>query len=226
VTQEGLIGTLVGTLLTVIVLSYIIWDNPLYRLALHLLVGATVGYGVAVASFTVFVRTILPALQGEPAERFWMVGPVVLSLLLLMKGFPRSRLVAAGNLATAYLIGVGAAVAMAGALLGTIVPQTVAAGSFTDWLEMGLPGLVNGVLVLVGTICALLAFTFTGPRRQSGQPLWNSTVGLAGRVGRGFLLAAFGAAFATALTASLSILIGRIYAVVDGVQRLLRLLGG
>ncbi|HEC34235.1 MAG TPA: hypothetical protein ENI37_05910 [Chloroflexi bacterium] len=218
------VGVALGTLLTILILSYLIGDNPLYRLTLHLLVGATVGYGVAIAAVTVFLQMILPALQGETVERYSIVIPLVLGLLLLFKGFPRWA--AWGNLSTAFLIGVGAAVATAGALLGTIVPQASASGSFSDWLRTGMPGLVNGLLVAGGTVCALLAFAFVLPRQRPLRGLWNSTVGLAGRIGRVFLLAAFGAVFATALTASLSILIGRIYAVVEGVQDLLQLLGG
>jgi len=216
-----LVGAAVGTLLTILILSYIIGDNPLYRLALHVLVGATVGYGAAVASVAVFLRIVFPALQGETTERYGIVVPLVLGLLLLFKGFPRWASV--GNLSTAFLVGVGAAVALGGALLGTIIPQTTAASSFFTWLQGGAPGLVNGMLVVGGTICALLAFSFTTPRQPSIQGLWNNTVGL---IGRAFLLAAFGAAFAAALTASLTVLIGRIYDVMEGILRLLELLGG
>lgn len=215
-----LIGAAVGLLLTLLVLSYLIGDNPFYRLALHLLVGATVGYGAAVATVTVLLRMVLPALQGAAAERIGIILPLVLGLLLLFKGFPRWA--AWGNLSTAFLIGVGTAVAVAGALLGTILPQTTASGSLSDWLQMGLPGLVNGLLIAGGTACALLAFTFTIPRRRTLHSLWKGTIGLAGRVGQVFLLSAFGAAFAAALTASLSILIGRIYTIIGGIQDILQ----
>lgn len=222
-----LAGTVVGTLLTILILSYVfIGDTPLYRLALHLLVGATVGYGGAVVTVTVLQRMVVPALQGGTAERYGMVIPLILGLLLLFKGFPRWS--AWGNVSIALLIGVGAAVATAGALLGTVVPQATASGSLFDWVRVDRPelGLINGLLAAAGTACALLAFTFSIPRGHTTRRLWSGTVGLAGRIGRGFLLFAFGAAFATVLTASLSILIGRFYAIVEAVQELLLLLGG
>lgn len=222
--SPDLVGGTVGVLLTALILSYIIGDNPLYRLALHVLVGATVGYGVAIAATTVLLQMVLPALQGPTAQRYGMIAPLVLGLLLLFKGFPRWA--AWGNFSTAFLIGVGAAVATGGALLGTILPQAVAAGSLGDWLRMGLPGLVNGLLVIGGTVCALVAFTFAVPRRPSAERLWKRTVGLVGQAGRLFLLAAFGTAFAAALTASLTILVGRIYYIVEGIQRLLLSWGG
>lgn len=216
-----LAGLIVGTLLTLMVLSYILGDNPFYRLALHILVGATVGYGTAVA-LTMLFQTVLPAL-GDPAARLSLIVPVVLGILLLFKGFPRWA--SWGNLSTALLVGIGAAVALSGALLGTIIPQTRAVGPVWNWLQGGWIGLLNGLLMAVGTACALLAFAFAVPRNPSLRRLWNGMVGLPGRLGRVFLMIAFGAAFATALTASLSVLVGRIYTVVEGLQRILAIWG-
>ncbi|RME38552.1 MAG: hypothetical protein D6793_02530 [Thermoflexia bacterium] len=216
-----LVGLIVGTLLTLMVLSYLLGDNPFYRLALHILVGATVGYGTAVA-LRVLLQRVLPALS-DPAARLSLVVPVVLGILLLFKGFPRWA--SWGNLSAALLVGVGAAVALSGALLGTILPQARAVGSLGDWLQGGWAGLVNGLLGAMGTACALLAFAFAIPRNPSLRRFWNGVVRLPGRLGRVFLLVAFGAAFATALTASLSVLVGRVYAVVEGVQRILSAFG-
>jgi hypothetical protein len=220
--KADLIGLVVGTLLTLLVLSYILGDNPLYRLALHLLVGATVGYGVAVTTVTV-LQTVLPALQSNSPDRVRVLIPLILGILILFKGFPRRS--AWGNVSTAFLVGVGAAVAVGGALIGTIIPQTAAVGSLSTWLQEGLDGLINGLFVTIGTIGALLAFAFTVPRRPALRRLWNGSVGVLGQIGRLFLLAAFGAAFATALTASLTVLVGRVYTVAVGIQRLLTLIG-
>lgn len=215
-----LVGLIVGTLLTLMVLSYIIGDNPLYRLALHIFVGATVGYGLAVVAGTVLGQMVFPAMS-DPTERTRVVIPLVLGILLLFKGFPRWA--GWGNLSTALLVGVGAAVAVGGALMGTVIPQTAAIGSLGSWLQGGTAGLVNGILMFVGTVGALLAFAFAVPRRTALRRLWNGTVGVWGRLGRLFLLAAFGAAFATALVASMTVLVGRVYALVMGVQQLLPL---
>lgn len=218
-----LVGGIVGTLLTLMVLSYILGDNPLYRLALHLLVGVTVGYGVAVTVVAAF-RMVLPALQGGTTERASGVIPLVLGILLLFKGFPRWA--TWGNFSTAFLVGVGAAVAIGGALLGTIIPQTAAVGSLSAWLQGGAAGLVNGLLVAFGTVCALLAFVFTVPQRAPLHRLWQGSVGVLGLIGWLFLMTAFGVAFGIALTASLTVLVGRIYAVVMDIQRLMALWGG
>ncbi len=211
--SADVIGAIVGALLTLLVLSYLIYDTPLYRAALHILVGATIGYGVAVTTYTAFMQMVLPALQAEvgTAERASIVFPLVLGLLLLLKGFPRSRFVDAGNLSTAFLIGVGAAVAVAGALLGTISTQVAASNS------------LFGALL---TVSVLLAFTLTMPRQPTLQRWWEPGIGLFRTIGQIVLAIAFGATFATVLTASLSILIQRIYFLANSVMQWLQLLMG
>ncbi len=211
--SPDMIGALVGVLLTLMILSYLIYDTPLYRAALHILVGATVGYGVAVTTYTAFMQMVLPALTADVGnvERASIVFPLVLGLLLLLKGFPRSRFVEAGNISLAFLIGVGAAVAMAGALLGTLSGQVAAS---------------NSLLVAVLTISVLLAFTLTIPRRQPLQRWWERGLGIFRAVGQIVLAIAFGATFATALTAALSILMQRVYFIANNIMQLLQLWTG
>ncbi|HEY75637.1 MAG TPA: hypothetical protein G4O00_05580 [Thermoflexia bacterium] len=219
-----LIGGIVGALLTVLILSYILGDNPLYRLALYILIGASVGYVVAVVVGTVVFRIALPSLQQGGSQPYGLLIPVVLGALLLLKGFP--RLAVLGNISTGFLVGVGAAVAVGGALLGTLIPQIDASGSVFDWAAGGPSGLINGSLALVGTVCALLAFTFTF-RQRPGPGGWGaSLIGFFGRIGRLFLLAAFGAVFAGALVATLTVLVKRVYTVVDVLLAVWRLFGG
>ena len=87
-----LLGGIVGMLLTVLILSYIIGDNPLYRLALHVLVGASVGYAVAVALVTVLVRAVAPALQGGTAAQYGVLVPALLGLLLAVERLAGPRI--------------------------------------------------------------------------------------------------------------------------------------
>ena len=218
------IGEIVGLVLTVLILSYVIGDNPLYRLALHILVGASVGYAVAVSSYTLITSVYIPAIQAEGSAQYSLLIPVLLGILLLFKAVP--RLAYWGNMSTAFLVGVGAAVAMGGALLGTILPQVSASGSLLDWARGGLPELLNQTLIVGGTVCALLAFTFTIQRQPGIGGLFGTLLDMLGRIGRVFLLIAFGAAFATALTASLSVLIGRSYFIAQIIQDLLTSFGG
>jgi hypothetical protein len=147
--------------------------------------------------------------------------PVVLGILLLFKGFPKQAYV--GNLSIAYLVGVGTAVALGGALVGTLAPQVGATGRALSVasLRSFRFGLLDGLMVVVGTICTLLAFTFTQPERLGIGAIWGRILSVAAKIGQVFLIVAFGLAFAGALTASLSILIGRMQLFIDLAFRIL-----
>ena len=64
---------------------------------------------------------ILPLLQGSFIERLFVVIPLVMAALLLTKISP--QLAPLGKLPMAYLVGVGAAVAIGGAVFGTLLGQ-------------------------------------------------------------------------------------------------------
>jgi len=49
------IGLLLSLILTLMVFSYILGDNPLFKLAEHIFVGASVGYAVLVAWHLVII---------------------------------------------------------------------------------------------------------------------------------------------------------------------------
>ena len=200
-------GVVVGAALTLLIFSYLLGDNPLYRLTLHLFVGALVGFSLGIVFREVFVTMVLARLLTNPLA---IVFPLVLGILLLFKGFPRQAYV--GNFSVAYLVGIGTAVAISGALLGSMVPQIRATGRALspDSLQLSRAGLLDGVLIVVGTTCTLMAFTFTAQGQRGLAGAWARIVKALAWVGRVFIIFAISIAFAGALTASLSIFIGRI----------------
>lgn len=202
------IGLIVGAVLTLLIFSYLLGDNPLYRLALHLFVGALAGYTLGVVIRDVLRDMIWNQLVDDPL----LVVPLVLGILLLVKGFPKYAYI--GNFSVAYLVGVGTAVALGGALVGTLVPQIVATGQALalSW---------NGLLIVVGTVCTLMAFSFIEMPPSILGDLWNQIIRILRGLGRIFLIVAFGAAFAGALTASLSIFIGRVQYLIDVFEHIL-----
>ena len=204
------IGLVVGAILTLMTFSFLLGDNPVYRLALHLFIGLLVGYSFGVVCREVFLLKVAAQLADK---EYAVVVPIILGLLLLIKGLPRHAYI--GNLSVAYLIGVGAAVALSGALLGTIIPQVGATGRALSLDPLDLHGFANGGLMVLGTVCTLMAFRFAGGRPPGLEQGWASLIEIVSRLGRLFLIVAFGVAFAGALTASLSILIGRVQYLID-----------
>ncbi len=142
----------ISFLLTLMVLSYLIGDNPLFRVAIYIFIGVSAGYVAAIAWHQVlYPRLFLPLLPASLGERLLLIIPLVLGLLLLLKLSPRTA--SAGTLPMAFLVGVGAAVAIGGAVLGTLFPQTQAAMNAFDLSTAGqyrLERIFEGVFLLVG----------------------------------------------------------------------------
>jgi hypothetical protein len=219
-------GTLVAVVLTLFVFSYLLGDNLLYRLAEHIFVGVSIGYAAVVAFHAILASKLLTPLatalsEGNSDQILVLSVPLVLGLFLLAK--PIRSLSWLGSISVAWLLGVGAALAIGGALLGTLLPQMDATADLAYYVTRYGPGLglFSGLMVLVGTVGVLLYFTFG--RGQEG-PLVGFREGLVriwGGLGRWFILIAFGAILATTFTSRLSLLVGRIQFLLDSVFGLL-----
>ena len=168
-----LAGTLVAVVLTLCVFSYLLGDNVLYRLAEHIFVGVAVGYAVVVAFHAVLAAKLFVPLskalsEGDSSQVLLLAIPLVLGLLLLTKPFKSVSWL--GSLSVAFLLGVGAALAIAGALLGTLLPQVDATADLAHYVEDYGPGwgLFSGLVALAGTIGVLLHFYF-GAGQEGGS---------------------------------------------------------
>jgi hypothetical protein len=216
-------GLVLGAALTLTTFSYLIGDNFLYRLGVHLFIGTLVGYTLGIVLREVLVKMALAQLPDNPI----LIVPLVMGLwLLFFKSIPRLAYV--GNFVVAYLVGVGTAVALSGALLGTLIPQIKATGyALGTTSQVSFPlGILDGLLVVVGTLCTLMVFNFTANKRRGLAGLWGQFVRLVAGVGRIFLLFALSAAFAGALTASLSLFMGRVQYLIDAFFYVADSLGG
>jgi hypothetical protein len=220
------IGTLVGLILTLFVFSYLLGDNLLYRLAEHLFVGVAVGYAVVVAFHSVLGPNLLTPLVAALGEADWgqvtlLVISLALGLFLLLK--PIRGLSWLGNLSLAVLLGVGAALAIGGGLLGTLLPQIDATADLTvmvDRYGQGL-GLFSGIVILVGTIGVLLYFYYNASQEGRLAQVRSALIRVWGGLGRWFIIVAFAAILATTFMARLSLLTGRVQYILDSVAGLL-----
>jgi len=196
------LGTIIGFVLTLMVFSYIFGDNALFRLATHIFIGVAAGY----AAVLVVYNVIIPVLV-EPGSQMIRVGPpLILGAWLLTKTSPRlSRL---GNPVVAYLVGVGAATAISGALLGTIYP--LVDQSTRELTGVGLWNvIVNGSIILVGTITTLVYFHYGARPTASGVTKRETGIEIVSLVGQIFIAITLGAIFAGVYIAVLSVFIER-----------------
>ena len=107
-----LLSAVLSLFFTLALLSYLIGDNPLYRLALHVLIGVGVGYGALVVIFQVLIpRLVEPLGSGRTDLQLLTLVPLVLFIFLALKLSP--RLAPFGNIGVAFMLGVGTAVTIA-----------------------------------------------------------------------------------------------------------------
>jgi len=210
-------GLIIGAVLTVFVLTYLIGDNFLFRLAVYILIGASAAYATVVVIFDVLLPRVQEAvtLASAPVPNLGLliitgVG-LFLGAMLLFKMSP--RLAWLGNLPVGYLVGVGAAMVLGGAIIGTLGPQIVATGAPATSPSGGpADGLLN-LIVVIGTIITLLSFGYYRTQRNIAL----QAVNVVGR--RFFVMVALGATFALVFMASATLLFDRLYAIYDAVRK-------
>ncbi len=201
----SVMGVWTGAILTLLVFSYLLSDSPLFRFTQAVFVGVTIGYATTVAVYLV----LLPMLFVPLAAGQWIYAvPLLLGILLMLK--LRPSWAAFGNTPVAFLFGVGTALAIGGALSGALVPQ-LAATLVSLWPLQDPGALVSNLILIIGTIGALLSFRFViGGERPAIHAL-DIIGGRWGAVGRWFILISFGAIFASTAVSRVSILVSRIY---------------
>jgi len=162
---------------------------------------------------------ILPLFLGSSSEKIIAIIPLVLGLLLLTKA--SARFSGWGTLPVLFLVGVGAATAIGGAVLGTILPQIVASANLFDQSAIATSDtnaflkLAEGAFILLGTVTTLAYFQFSTRPRPGQTPTRGVLVEGMAWVGQFFIAIALGAIFAGVYMAALSSLIERSKFIVD-----------
>lgn len=216
---------IVGLILTLIVVLYLfIGDNPLFRIVTYTFIGVAAGYVTVLVLFQVLIPRLI-SLVGSGDFRLMGLGVIsfLLGLLLFAKLSPRSS--GLGTVSMAILVGIGAAVAVGGAVFGTLGGQILGTMNLFS-SRQGLDGfrLLEGAIILVGAISTLAYFQF-GARSKPAAAAATEAVGevestpatrrdlfmeILSKVGQVFIGITLGAMFAGVYTATISALIERI----------------
>ncbi|HEX9596354.1 MAG TPA: hypothetical protein VF982_05700 [Anaerolineales bacterium] len=229
------IGLWAAAALTLVTLSYAIGDHPLFRATLYLFIGVAAGYAAAVAlQDVVLPHLIYPALDeiaGAPSIDIFELGiRAGLSALLLTKLSPRTARL--GNPVTALLAGIGAALAIGGAVQGTILPQIGSAAGIFDVaaLDLAQQGgyygesiliVLDGAILLIAIVSTLAYFHFGAAARGKQQPLRSIFIDVLAWVGSIFIAIALAALFSGVLLAALGALVERVAFLQDAAWLLL-----
>jgi hypothetical protein len=198
------IGLWIGFLLTLMVFSYLLGDNFLYRLATYVFVGLAAGFVTIVTVESVLLPWLRLTVQsGEMGNQILGATPLLLGLLLLLKGSRRFNKL--GNLGLAFVVAIGTAIALVGAVSGTLLPlaNATAASVATDT--------VNGFILVVGVISTLIYFQYLARRSPTtGETRRSLLVRTFGAIGQGFIVVTLGALYGGAILSGLVIFSERI----------------
>lgn len=211
----NLIGIVIGAVLTLCIYSYLAGDNPLYKIAVHILVGVSAGYAGVIVVQNVLMP-IFREMQSNPnnVNGFVWYVPLFFSFLLLLQRLPSIAWLS--KLAVAFMIGIGAAVSLVGAISGTLWPQVTAIGA--DRYFLG-----QSIVAALLTAVTLASFQFTHrQRRNQDGPVNNSIFMRSVRgAGRVVLTITFGYLFAAALNTSLLVFSDRLGFYIDVLRELI-----
>jgi hypothetical protein len=210
------LGAGVAFVLTLMVFSYLIGDNVVFQIAEHLLVGVSIGWATLQILFGVVVPAVDTIWQ-ESSSSSPTVGiiltyaiPLGLGLLLLLRSSRAARPLT--NLIIGLVIGTVAALSLAGAVAGTLVPQV---GQTIVSLRGGEgksgADIIGNIVLVLGALLSLAYFQFTVMKKESDivSPIGN--VGAVTRMlGRWSLMLAFGAVFGAVFLTYFAALIDRL----------------
>ncbi len=199
------IGVWIATFLTLAIFSFLYRDNPVYKLAEHIFVGVSAGYGVVIVYHEAVIPLLInplfrPELADLESPNYIVIIPGLLGLMMFSRFFPRYDWLSRWPIA--FVMGLSSGLAIPATVQTNLLPQLYATlnpilplGDIDPWTA------TSNFLLVVGVICTLAYFYFS--REHAGA------LGVASRIGIFFLMVAFGASFGNTVMARVSLLIGR-----------------
>lgn len=217
--SADMISGVLSFIFTILVLSYLIGDNALFRIAVYIFVGVASGYAASVIWLQVltprlFIPTRSVLMTGDLTQGALLIVPLLGSGFILMKLSPRLSGVA--RITMAFLVGAGAAVILAGAVIGTLIPQINATINFFDPQlaaehNISLAEVLgNGAIILVGAVTSLAYFHFGARPKADGSTNRLAPIEILAWIGRIFIGITLGVIFAGVFAAALTAFIERL----------------
>jgi hypothetical protein len=189
------IGVWVAWLLTIFAFSAVLYkDNILFKFAQYTFVGVSIGYTIAMGVKTILDTAWTPVMHGE----YVYIIPIILGFMLFLRF--KKGLESYSEWAMAFLIAVGAALAIRGNVHAYFLEQIQA--TMLPVIAEDPTTSFNNVIIIIGTLTSMLYFIMT--REHKGILKYPT------RIGRIFIMIAFGAFFAGLIMTRLTLIYGRI----------------
>ncbi|MCL4198106.1 MAG: hypothetical protein KJZ69_11505 [Phycisphaerales bacterium] len=211
------IGLWAGAILTLCIFSFLYGDNPFYKTAESIVVGASAAYLMVIGFWTQIIPNLIgnivpdwtrtwatPGLDPEAKADYVYLLPLMLSIMLLWRLAPVGGWISRWPLA--FFIGATAGFRLIGfmeadfvaQIRATIIPIWVkdAAGGVDIWASIG------ALTMIVGVISCLIYFFFSLEHK--------GVVGKTARLGIWFLMVTFGAGFGYTVMGRIALLSQRL----------------
>jgi hypothetical protein len=190
----------IASLLSLAIFSFLYRDNPFYRVAEHIFVGAANGWAV-----TFYWHRVLWPFLFDPLSRgqLYYILPLIVGMLYFTRFIPKvSWLVRFPiGIYMGYYVGVSIPANIQAYIIKQVQGTVLTPQNFATW-GAGSTGIVWSVVLFVGVICVLSYFYFSREHR--------GVLGITSRIGILFVMVGFGAAFGYTVMARISLLIGRL----------------
>lgn len=193
------IGLWVAAIFTLAVFSFLYKENPLYRLAEHLVVGISLGYSMVISwQRMIYPRLVEPVSHGE---QLVMIIPAILGLMYIARFIPRVAWMS--RYPMAFVLGTSMGVAFPYDMQAyifrqiqyTLIPLYTPGAPWYDTL--------GAIVIVFGTLAGLIYFFFSKPHK-------GPFFGFGSKVGIWLIMIGFGATFGFTVMGRISLLIGRV----------------
>lgn len=192
------VGIWLAAIGTLAIYSLLYKENPAYRLAEHVFIGAAAGYGV----YLTWAQILKPLWWDRitSGQWYWVFALVAGSMFYFIYS---QRHVWISRIIFGALLGLLAGSAFKG-FAGINIDRIYASFKPVYGAGMGVGEILNNILfvVILFTVMAYFFFSFEHKNKITSAPA---------KTGRWVLMFAFGAMFGSTVMARMSLLIGRVY---------------
>lgn len=198
-----ILGLWIAAALTLCIYSFLYKDNPFFKFAEHLFVGASAGYLLTITFHDNFIPYIYDPIKSIFTEgkyfELQILIPTALGLMMFAQFTPKYGWIV--RLPFAFMMGYYAGASISPNIQADIYEQIKGTAAPFGSLDSA-PVIINSVIILVGVICTLIYFFFSKEHK--------GVIGGFSEVGIIFLMIGFGAAFGYTVMSRISLLIGRV----------------
>ena len=193
-------GGWVAAGLTIFLFSFLYKDNPFFKVAEHLYLGAGMGWVFQTVLFQTWIPKVWEPLT--KAGDYTVLIPTLLGLTLVTQFFPRVSWLS--RYGFTFIMGYGSGLVIPLTISTDLLKQiggTMAPFMVSEITRGNIWSLVNGAIVAIGFICVLFYFFFSVEHKGAIKKASN--------IGIYFLMLYFGAAFGNTVMGRFSLLYGR-----------------